>query len=140
MTSTSTEGRRRADVIEATRPADPWDHARPMDNPEPGRPRIDDALGYAVDRLDRLEHVLGDLNGVVMRAGAQLEPILTAGTYADPDGEGTAAELASSPTPEDRRSTIARRIASTAERTDALTDAAIRIRHRLEAILEAVEL
>lgn len=139
MTSTSTEGRRRADVIEATRPADPWDHARPMDNPEPGRPRIDDAISYLVDRLDRIEHVLGDLNGVVMRSGAQLEPILTGGTYADPDDEARAVDPGS-PSPEDRRSTIARRVSAAAERADQLADVTVRVRLRLEAILDAVEL
>lgn len=118
------------------------DHAtaiRPTDLEAP-RPKIDDALGYVVDRLDRLEHVLGDLNGVVMRAGAQLEPLLTGGTYADPDDEPRAVDPHDGPTPEDRRSTIARRIASTAERTDQLADVTARIRYRLEAILDAVEL
>lgn len=106
-------------------------------NTEPTRPPspIEDALGYTGDRLDRLEHVLGELNAVVMAAGSKLEPILTDGTYADLDQPVDPG----SPSPEDRRSTIARRISGNATRVDRLTDATVAIRIRLEAILDAVE-
>jgi hypothetical protein len=49
------------------------------------RPTVFAAVQHADDRLDRLENTLGDLNGVIKRAGAQLAPILTGGTYADQD-------------------------------------------------------
>lgn len=128
MTSYATEaatGRRRADVDTAAQ-------AEPTRPPSP----IEDAFGYAGDRLDRLEHVLGDLNAVVMRAGSVLEPVLTDGTYGDLDVPVDPGN----PTPEDRRSTIARRISGNAARVDRLTDATVAIRIRLEAILDAVEL
>lgn len=102
-----------------------------------GEGPIPEALAYAVDRIDRLEHVLGDLNGVVMRAGTDLAPVLTGGTYTDTDD---APPMGDEPTPEDRRSTIARRIGALGSRVDGLADATTAIRHRLEAILDAVEL
>lgn len=101
------------------------------------RPLIPDAIAYADDRLDRLEHVLGELNAVVMHAGAKLEPFLTGGTYADLDAPRAEDP---GPTPDDRRSTIARQIAGKAQRVDRLGDATVAIRIRLEAILDAVEL
>jgi hypothetical protein len=113
----------------------------PPTNPltaSPARPMLEDAFSHTDDRLDRLEHVLGELNGVIMRAGAQLEPILTGGRYADVDTYG--ADAPAAPTPEDTRSTIARRVAGHAQRADRLADATAAARIRLEAILDAVEL
>lgn len=110
--------------------------AKPTDIATSGGP-IEEALRYTADRLDRLEHVLGDLNAVVMRAGSDLEPILTDGSY---DYPSEAAPTDRDPTPEDRRSTIARRIGHLGGRTDTLANAAADIRRRLEGILDAVEL
>lgn len=108
---------------------------------EPARPAttpIEDAFGYAVDRIDRLEHVLGNLNGVVMRAGVDLEAILTGGEYAEPETYPQPSEDAT--TPDDRRSTIAKRVTRLGNRADNLATATDYITRRLEAILDAVEL
>lgn len=116
-----------------TAPSDPWD-TRPADgHPSP----VEDAFTFAIDRLDRLEHMLGSLNGTVMRAGTVLEPLLTAGSYAEPETDPTRdAET----TPEDRRSTLAKRITRLGLRADNLADATATIERRVEAILDAVEL
>ncbi len=112
-------------------PSDPWD-TRPTD----GRPSpVEDAFTYTTDRLDRLEHVLGNLNGVVMRAGSVLEPLLTGGEYAEPLLTG--GEYAE---PEDRRSTITKRVTRLGLRTEKAAAAAQTITHRLEAILDGLEL
>ena len=123
--------------------------------PTDGRPSpVEDAFTYTTDRLDRLEHVLGNLNGVVMRAGSVLEPLLTGGEIAEPE---TNPRLDEDTTPEDRRSTrgphvdelaarwrqlldITKRVTRLGLRTDNLTDAAQTITHRLEAILDGLEL
>ena len=65
----------RSDLGLADAPDEPLRRATP----------IEDAFGYAVDRLERLEHVLGNLNGVVMRAGVDLAPVLTGGEYPEPE-------------------------------------------------------
>lgn len=71
-----------------------------------------------------------------MRAGSVLEPVLTDGTYDELDQPVDPG----APSPEDRRSTIARCISGNATRADRLADATVAIRIRLEAILDRVEL
>lgn len=107
--------------------------------PQPTRPPspIDDALAYAMDRLDRVEHVLGDLNGAVMRLGGDLEPILTDGSYGEPGVDPGVPQATTSA--EDRRSTVARRIHGLATRADQLADSAGYIRDRVAAIVDAIE-
>lgn len=133
-------GKRRATPI-AEPSAPPFghdfaEHPLPQNGAYP-KPMLNDALELVDDRLDRLEHVLGDLNGVVMRAGAQLSDLLTGGTYSDLDVPPH--DPPTEATPEDTRSTIARKVAGKAQRTDRLTDAVVAIRIRLEAILDASE-
>lgn len=114
------------------------EHATALKAVDPGRPSpVEDAFAYAVDRIDRLEHVLGNLNGVVMRAGSDLEPLLTGGEYAEPPTDPQASEET---TAEDRRSTIAKRVTRLGLRADNLATATDYITRRLEAILDAVEL
>ena len=115
-------------------PSDPWD-TRPTD----GRPSpVEDAFTYTTDRLDRLEHLLGSLNATVMRAGTVLEPLLTDGSYGEPEADPQLDTTEA--TPEDRRSTIAKRVARLGTRADNLADATATIERRVEAILDAVEL
>lgn len=114
-----------ADAVQADRPID-------------GRPSVvEDAFAFVIDRLDRLEHMLGSLNGTVMRAGTVLEPLLTDGSYTEPSYDPpTDTET----TPEDRRSTLAKRITRLGLRADHLADATAIIERRVESILDAVEL
>lgn len=116
---------------------DPWDTApEQVDGPKPSA--IEDAFAFTSDRLDRLEHMLSSLNATVMRAGSVLEPILTAGTYDDPNATVTATDP-SETTPEDRRSLIARRVSGLGVRADRLATATSYIERTLEAILDATE-
>jgi hypothetical protein len=130
----------------ATRPTPPsvFGNDFPEHAPQamaPPRPMLEDAFAYAADRLDRLEHLLGSLNGNVMRAGHHFEPLLTDSTYVDPDSFGVdPATTHATPTPEDRRSTIAKRVSALGDRADNLADAVSLIERRLEAILDASEL
>lgn len=89
------------------------------------------------DRLDRVEHVLGDLNGVVMRAGAQLAPILAGGGYSEPPSD---LNPASGMMKGSHRSEVAQRLLDLAARADQLADTVTQVRHRLEAVLDATEL
>lgn len=117
-------------------------NASRADLPQPGadvamrRETIPTAIEYAADRLDRIEHVLGDLNGVVMRAGSQLGPILSGGGYAEPP----TAPADPSPGEDPTRSTIARQVTALGRHADDLADVVTAIRHRLEAVLDGVEL
>ena len=139
----TTTGRRRAvDFPDAGTPVnampstvDAWDTATAA--PTPGRLMIEDAFGYTSDRLDRLEHLLGSLNGTVMRAGVQLEPLLTGSSYDEPDPDTEVIDPHG--TPDDRRSTLARRITFLGVRADRLADATAHIERRVEAILDAME-
>ena len=103
---------------------------------EPTQHPIEDALGFIGDRLDRLEHLIDSLNGTVMRAGTVLEDVFTGGAYIEP----VLNEESMGNTPEDRRSTLARRITGNAVRIDRLGDGVSLIERRIEAILDAVEL
>lgn len=105
----------------------------------PATPPIEVAFADLSMAIERLENILGDLNSGVMRAGAELAPILTGGTYADPDdAQVKLSEF--DPTPEDRRSTIARRIDERAAEVNRLASASATIADRLRAILANVEL
>lgn len=144
-------GRRRADfpdagtTVEAIRPRDPWDAARPVDPTYPAEPTPDrdtgpiaEALGYAVDRLDLIEHKLGDLNGIIERLGYELRPVLTM------DGDGIPEPMRET-TPEDpsavdRRSTVARRIAALGHRADDLASIVGYLRNKAAGIVDALEL
>lgn len=105
---------------------------------EPSLGPIADAFRYATDRLDRVEHVLGDLNGVLERLRYDLRPVLTA------DGEAMHEPALPAgldePTPEDRRSTVARRIARLGIRADQLADVAGLLRDKVACIVEELEL
>ena len=109
------------------------------DFPEAGQPPrpIEDAFAFTADRLDRLEHMLGSLNGTLMRAGNRLTPLLTDGTYGYPDAPGDT--ISADPTPEDRRSTIARRVSGLGERADRLADVVVRLERELESMLDNLE-
>ena len=147
MTDHATAGRHVDTTTAPPRPMrDPWDtvndfpeHPRPAAATHPGpRPMLEDAFTYTSDRLDRLEHMLGSLNGTLMRAGTVLEPLLTGGTYRDPEAD--LEPKLDAPEPEDRRSTLAKRIARHGLRADNLADAVVLIERRLEAILDALEI
>lgn len=105
--------------------------------PERHPDAIADAILYTSDRLDRIEHVLGDLNGVVMRLGSDLGPVLTDGTYEGPmsNPETTPADPAY-----DRRSTLAQNITRLGDRADRLATATAYVRDLVGAIAEALEL
>jgi hypothetical protein len=112
---------------------DPWDTV-PEVAPS-AKPMLNDALGYLEDRIDRIESALGEVNGVVMRAGQQLTPLLTGGEYP----EASRADTPPTPTPEDRRSTIAKRVSSHGDRVDRLADVTHTIADQLRAILDTLE-
>lgn len=99
------------------------------------RPTVFAAVQHADDRLDRLENTLGDLNGVIKRAGAQLAPILTGGTYADQDPGDPMRQIL----PSEERSPLADTISLLATRADRLADYAGLIARELSAILDAAE-
>lgn len=100
---------------------------------------IAEALGYTSDRLDLIEHKLGDLNGLLMRLGHNLRPVLTG------DGEGALSDPPRETSPEDpeaidRRSTIARRIAALGRRADDLGSIVSYIAAKVEQLDGALEL
>lgn len=134
-TTTTQPGRRRA-TGSAIFGDDFPEHAAPQLAETAASP-IEDAFAFATDRLDRLEHLLGSLNATVMRAGSVLEPILTDGSYGEPDTHPTSDDET---TPEDRRSTLTKRITRLGLRADHLADAAAYIERRIEAMLDAAEL
>lgn len=133
MTSTATEpGRRRADTPSVFGNDFP-EHA-PKDPTAPSP--LEDAFAFTTDRLDRLEHMLGSLQATIQRAGTRLEPLLTDGSYGGPEADTT--ELAT-PSPEDRRSTITKRVTRIGQRVDESADFTARLERRLEALLDALE-
>lgn len=93
------------------------------------------AVAVTDDRLDRLEHVLSDLNGVIKRAGAQLAPILTGGTYPDQDPGDAIRQVM----PSEERSPLAESINGLATRADRLADVVGYMTRELSAILDAAE-
>lgn len=97
---------------------------------------IDDALGYSVDRLDRVDHMLGYLTDTITDLTNRLEAVLTDGT---PATYPTMETLAGDPSPEDRRSTIARRIHALGDRADTVASRVADQRDRLVGILDALE-
>lgn len=134
-TAPAVEGRRRA-IAGGTVEAAARQAAGLVEPTRPPSP-IEDAFAFTADRLDRLEHVLGSLEQTAHRLGVRLEPVLTGGNYGRPDAPGDT-ELAT-PTPEDRRSTIARRISGHALRADRLADHATVIERLIEDLTDAIE-
>lgn len=133
---TATEGRRRADA-----PAVQID-ARAIDaieragrDPQAPRP-VEDAFAFTADRMDRLEHMLGSVQATIQRLGSRVEPFLTDGTYGYPDAP---VDADVDPTPEDRRSTIAKRVSGLGIRADRLADFTVRLEREVESILDAME-
>jgi len=109
------------------------------DFPEAGQPPrpIEDAFAFTADRLDRMEHMLGSMQGTIQRLGNRLTPVLTGGTYGRPEAPGDT--ISAEPTPEDRRSTIARRIAGAGQRADYLADLVVRLERDLEDLTDALK-
>lgn len=134
-TAEPTIGRRRR-LIEAddARPADPWD--QPQAATQATGP-IADAIRYGRDRLDRVEHVLGDLNGAIERLGYDLRPVLTGGGPPELPGPGT---LPRDPQEADRRSTVARQVTALGDRADELANIAGYLRDKVVALVEGLEL
>lgn len=144
MTNEATAGKRRAAHFGDDFP----DVARPMTEPSPGysTPTLEarnagpiaEALGYAVDRLDLVDHKLGELNATIERLGYELRAVLADdGDRPEPAPPGPRAE---DPEVMDRRSTVARRIAATGHRADDVAGRVDYLRFKLEGILGALEL
>lgn len=130
----------------ASRPMrDPWqgndfpDHPRPTEHAEAAagpQPRaVADALAFATDRLDRVDHMLGSLQGTIQRLGFQLEGLLTDGSYSP----GQPPTVPTDPTPEDRRSTIAKRVSELGRRADTHADWIATLERTVEALSDALE-
>lgn len=98
---------------------------------------LQDAFAYAADRSDRMFHTIGALDHIIARLTDRLTPALTNGepasTPTDPD-PGTAHVL-----PEDRRSSLTRRVSSLAQTTDTHADMLSALIRRLDGILDALE-
>lgn len=103
---------------------------------QPPRP-VEDAFAFTNNRLDRLEHMLDSLQGTIQRLANRLTPVLTGGTYGRPEAPGDT--INAETTPEDRRSTIARRIAGNGQRADYLADLVVRLERDLEDLTDALE-
>lgn len=104
---------------------------------EPDAGPIERAFRGAAMALDGIEHQLGDLNGVLERLAYNLSPVLTDGTYSEPP---TALLADDQPVPEDRRSTIARRLTALEDRANRLADIVTFLSGKLGAVDAAVEL
>lgn len=134
MTSTATEGRRRA-------MSDPWaDSPAPAAGPDAVRRSspIDQAFDHVHDRQQRVDHSLDELGAIIAQLADRLSHALTAGepsTYPE-DGMGTDV---TQPTPDDRRSTIAKVLTGVAERADHQADVVQRLSRRVGAIMDALE-
>lgn len=113
---------------------------RPEHAPQPAEPTrpVDDAFAFTTDRIDRAEHMAGNMQGTIQRLARRLEPLLTGGTYGYPDAPGDPM-LDGGGTPEDRRSTIAKRITGAGDRVDQLADFLGRLDRELEGLLDAME-
>lgn len=133
MTSTATEGRRRAEHPAAAIAID----AEALRRSGSSSP-IDQALDHVSDRQSRTEHALDELGAVIAQLTDKLTHALTDGQPATYP-EDVAAPGLSQPVPEDRRSTIARAITSVAERADRHADAVQHHTRRLGAIMDALE-
>ena len=134
-TTEPTEGRRRLVLDE-----DNGLIEKPATNaePQPATGPIADALAYARDRLDRIEHQLGDLNGVLEALGYELRPVLTMDGDGIPEPAGVDGRAEDPQV--DRRSTVARRIHSLGDRADYLADVVGYVRNKAVGIREALEL
>lgn len=132
------EGRRRRAVEEDANVTEAVRQARAMADPQPATGPIADALAYARDRLDLVEHKLGDLNGVLEALGYELRPVLTmdGDTLDEPDRETRPED----PEAVDRRSTVARRITALGTRADELASIVGYLRDKAAGIRDALEL
>lgn len=128
----ATSGKRAAAPVMPREPWDPPESTTPERAPRP----IDDALGYSVDRLDRVDHMLDRLRSGVTTLTERLEPVLTDGSPATYPTMGAALDGGAA---EDRRSTIARRIHALGDHADSLADSVAAQVDRLVAILDALE-
>lgn len=100
-------------------------------------PVIDDAIMFVDDRQNRLDHVLDELGAMVARLTDRLTPVLTDG---QPATYPSTTELAArTPIPEDRRSTIARRIHDFGLTADRQADTITERIQQLGGILDALE-
>lgn len=131
MTSTATEGRRRA--------VDPWDVPAPA-GPDAVRRSspIDQALDHVHDRQQRVDHSLDELGAIIAQLADRLSHALTAGEPATYPEDSMAVDPGQ-PVPEDRRSTIAKVLTGVAERADHQADVAQRLARRVGAIMDALE-
>lgn len=116
---------------------DPRTSPRPVDPARATGP-IADALTYTADRLDLIEHKLGDLNGIIERLGHNLRPVLTGD--GDAIGEPTRETTPEDPSAIDRRSTIARHITALGTRAENLGSIVSYIAAKLEQIDDNLEL
>lgn len=134
MTDYATEGRRRADLPGAAIVID----AEALRRSGSSSP-IDQALDHVSDRQSRTEHALDELGAVIAQLTDKLTHALTDGQPATYPEDGMMAAPGSTPTPEDRRSTIAKAITSVAERADRHADAVQAHTRRLGALMDALE-
>lgn len=141
MTEYATEGRRRAEGsrrAEGTAATPIAIDAEALRRSGSSSP-IDQALDHVSDRQSRTEHALDELGAIIAQLTDKLTHALTDGqpsTYPE-DVNALAAPMA--PTPEDRRSTIAKAITGVAERADRHADAVQAHTRRLGAIMDALE-